>query len=518
MIFERASGTLLHPTSLPGPYGIGDIGPEAYRWVNFLASTGCGLWQILPLGPTGYGDSPYQCFSAFAGNPLLISPDLLLAEGLLKDDDLNETPDLPRDSVPFGAVIPYKLSILDRSYSYFQLNGPTKIIKEFDTFKQKESHWLDDFSLFMAIKEKQGGGPWIDWPDLLRKRDPGTLEAFMKENQTAIDRQAFQQFLFFRQWDRLRDHAHEQNILIVGDIPIFVAHDSADVWAHPELFFLDKDSNPTVVAGVPPDYFSPTGQLWGNPLYRWDVHAESGYSWWISRFNAVLSTVDIVRLDHFRGFAGYWEIPAGEKTAVKGKWVKGPGKHFLNKIRDALGELPIIAEDLGVITEDVVDMRETFNLPGMKILVFAFDTDANNIFLPHNYTRDYVVYTGTHDNDTTLGWYKRVDESERDFARRYLARDGHDISWDLVRTAWSSVAVFALAPMQDFLSLDNSARMNYPSTLGGNWNWRMPSEALNEFLRARITEVNTLYGRSTLKPLEEEREVGAESAENNIPN
>lgn len=506
MTFKRASGILLHPTSLPGPYGIGDIGFEAFHWVNFLASTGCGLWQILPLGPTGFGDSPYQCFSAFAGNPLLISPDLLSAEGLLKKGDLDNSLDLPLNTVDFGAVIPNKLSMLNRAYANYQSQGPSIIKSEFEAYKQKESHWLDDFSLFMAIKEKQGGGSWIDWPDPLRKRDPKAIETFKSQNLNAIESQAFRQFLFFRQWDRLRDHAHNHKIQIIGDIPIFVAHDSADVWAHPELFYMDEQSKPTVVAGVPPDYFSPTGQLWGNPLYRWDVHAEDGYSWWISRFKSVLSMVDIVRLDHFRGFSGYWEIPAGQETAVKGRWVKGPGEHFLNKIQEALVELPIIAEDLGVITEDVVAMRKAFNLPGMKVLVFAFNSDANNIFLPHNFTRDYVVYTGTHDNDTVLGWYKRVDDSERDFARRYLAREGYDISWDLIRAAWSSVAVFALAPMQDFLRLDNSARMNYPSKLGGNWNWRMLPEALNEPLRARIAELNTLYGRNIIKPLGRETE------------
>jgi 4-alpha-glucanotransferase len=362
----------------------------------------------------------------------------------------------------------------------------------------------------MAIKESRGGGPWIAWPDSLRKRDPKVLNAFKDQNRKLIERHAFRQFIFFRQWTKLLSHAHDKDIKIIGDIPIFVAHDSADVWANPELFYLDEERNPTFVAGVPPDYFSPTGQLWGNPLYNWKIHKEDGYSWWISRFGAVLSMVDIVRLDHFRGFAGYWEIPAGEETAVKGRWVPGPGKYFLNKIQDALGNLPIIAEDLGVITEDVEDMRVSFNLPGMKILVFAFDSDHSNIFLPHNYTNDYAVYTGTHDNDTVLGWYKRVEESERDFARKYLATDGHDISWDLIRTAWSSVGVFAIAPMQDFLSLDNKARMNYPSTLGGNWVWRMPPEALNEPLRARISDANTLYGRSSKKSLEIETEANTD--------
>jgi 4-alpha-glucanotransferase len=320
MTFERASGILLHPTSLPGPYGIGDIGPEAFRWIDFLASAKCSLWQVLPLGPTGYGDSPYQCFSAFAGNPFLVSPDALIAEGLLDPDDVVEDNHLPTDKVDFGAVIPYKLGILDRSFIQFQHNDLPEIKKEFEDFKEAEDHWLADFTLFMAIKEELGGGPWVKWPASYRKRDPKVLGDFKKEHAVALERHAYRQFLFFRQWDRLRAYAHEQEIQIIGDIPIFVAHDSADVWAHPELFYLDKEGNPTVVAGVPPDYFSPTGQLWGNPLYRWDVHAADGYSWWVSRLKAVLSTVDTVRLDHFRGFSGYWEIPAKEKTAIKGKW------------------------------------------------------------------------------------------------------------------------------------------------------------------------------------------------------
>ncbi len=498
MTFKRASGILLHPTSLPGPFGIGDLGPQAFRWVNFLAATGCGLWQVLPLGPTGYGDSPYQCFSAFAGNPLLVSPEALVDDNLLPPEAITLQTDLSVERVDFGKVIPYKLDLLDRSFHHFQKKAPAAIRKEFEAFKEREAHWLTDFALFMALKEAFGGGSWVEWPAPLRKREPKALHKFQKDHAVMVERHAYRQFLFFRQWQRLRAYAHAQNIQIIGDIPIFVAHDSADVWGHPELFFLDPDGNPTVVAGVPPDYFSPTGQLWGNPLYNWELHAADDYAWWKSRFRAVLSLVDIVRLDHFRGFAGYWEIPSSEETAIHGRWVPGPGKAFFYAIQKSLGDLPIIAEDLGVITEDVIELRETFGLPGMKVLVFAFDSDASNEFLPHNYTPDNVVYTGTHDNDTVLGWYQRVDEKERDFARRYLARDGHDISWDLIRTAWASVAVFALAPMQDFLSLDNRARMNYPSTLGGNWSWRMPGEATREPLRARIEELNTLYGRNTL--------------------
>ena len=500
MKFQRASGILLHPSSLPGPYGIGDLGPQAFQWVKFLSSAGCGLWQVLPLGPTGYGDSPYQCFSAFAGNPILVSPDALIGEDLLHEDDVIEKINFDFHKVDFGAVIPYKYGILDRSYKRFKSRGSELIKSDFLKFQEKETHWLSDFSVFMAIKEEFGGGPWINWPLPLRAREPKALIDFVTTHETAIERHKYRQFLFFRQWNRLKDYANSQNIKILGDIPIFVAHDSADVWAHPELFFMDETGNPTVVAGVPPDYFSPTGQLWGNPIYRWDIHATSDYDWWLSRFQAVLTMVDIVRLDHFRGFAGYWEIPANETTAINGRWVSGPGSNFFHKIKKGLGELPIIAEDLGVITDDVDELRETFALPGMKVLVFAFDGDASNDFLPHHYTRDSVVYTGTHDNDTALGWYKRSDKKARDYARRYLARDGHDISWDLIRAAWSSVSVFSIAPMQDFLSLDNEARMNYPSKLGGNWVWRMTEDAMSKHLIERIAEMNLLYGRDSSNP------------------
>ena len=447
-----------------------------------------------------------------------MSPDVLLTEDLLHPDDLVENK-FSKDRVDFGEVIPYKLGILDRAYNRFENTAQKKIQKAFRKFKSAQAQWLADFTLFMAIKEEFGGGPWVDWPDEFRQRNPDTLISFRKEHAVAIDRHAYRQFLFFWQWWKLREYAHKKGITIVGDIPIFVAHDSADVWAHPELFFLNEDGSPSVVAGVPPDYFSETGQLWGNPLYRWDVHAEDGYAWWLERFQGVLSMVDIVRLDHLRGFAGYWEIPGDAENAVEGRWVPGPGKDFMKKIEAGLKSyvtplttgLPIIAEDLGVITDDVEDLRTSFDLPGMKIMVFAFDDDANNVFLPHNYTSDYVVYTGTHDNDTVLGWYKRVDEDERDFARRYLARDGSDISWDLIRAAWGSVGIFAIAPLQDLLSLDNKARMNYPGSLGGNWTWRVRSKVLNDFLRARLYEVNLIYGRLLFDPEENESKLDNQS-------
>jgi len=495
MKFERSSGILLHPTSLPGPFGIGDIGSIAHEWVDFLAASGSSLWQVLPLGPTGYGDSPYQCFSAFAGNPYLISPDALIKDNLLTLDDIHDQPNFPTERVDFGDVIPYKIKLLKRAYDRFKDGSHPIIDAAFKAFKEVATYWLDDFSLFMTIKAAHGGGSWVDWPAPLRRRETSSLNSFRDAHADDIEEHAFWQFLFFRQWADLREHANRKGIQIIGDIPIFVAHDSADVWSHPELFYLDGNGQPTVVAGVPPDYFSPTGQRWGNPLYRWDLHTRDGYSWWLDRFRAVFSMVDIVRLDHFRGFSGYWEIPAEEETAVNGQWVPGPGAEVFEVVKEALGTLPIIAEDLGEITPDVIELRDRFKLPGMKILVFAFDSDAENEFLPHNYPSNCVVYTGTHDNDTSRGWYERIDEKTRDYARRYLARDGHDMAWDLIRTAWSSVAVFALAPMQDFLNLDNVARMNFPSTLGGNWVWRMSARALTDSLRRRLKEANLLYRR-----------------------
>ncbi len=495
MKFKRSSGILLHPTSLPGPYGIGDIGPKAHRWIEFLSGGGCGLWQVLPIGPTGYGDSPYQCFSSFAGNPLLISPDVLLKDDLLHPDDLYDRPCFPDERVDFGEVIPWKAGVLDRSFIRYQHTHSTPLAEEMEEFQANHSAWLPDFALFMALKEVHGGAPWPTWEKPLRDRQLEALAAARKQYEIAIQRQIYRQFLFFRQWSRLREHAHEKNIQIIGDIPIFVAHDSADVWANPALFYMEKDGMPTFVAGVPPDYFSPTGQLWGNPLYRWEVHAANGYDWWLTRIKATLDMVDIVRIDHFRGFSGYWEIPGKAKTAEKGRWVPGPGKDFFYKIRQSLGDLPIIAEDLGVITPDVVDLRDSFDLPGMRIFQFAFGNDPNDPFLPHNYIQNCVVYTGTHDNDTIRGWYERVPEKEKALYRQYLDRDGNNVSWDMIRGVWSSVAVFGLAPMQDFLSHGNEARMNYPGNPSGNWMWRMLTKDQSPELQAKIKEINYLYSR-----------------------
>jgi 4-alpha-glucanotransferase len=496
--FSRAGGILLHPSSLPGPYGIGDLGPQAYRFVDWLASTGCKLWQVLPLGPTGYGDSPYQCFSAFAGNPYLIGFDALMEDGLMRQDDFGTMPKFNPSRVDYGKLIPWKLALLQKAFS--RLKSASKPFhKEFEQFRVDNASWLDDFALFMSLKEARGGGPWSDWGKPLRRRERAAIEKGRADHQDDILRHSFYQFLFFRQWNKLRAYAKDRDVKIIGDIPIFIAYDSADAWANPELFFLDDESLPSVVAGVPPDYFSKTGQLWGNPLYRWDVHKESRYGWWLQRLRSVLNFVDVVRLDHFRGFAGYYEIPYGAVTAETGQWMTGPGRDFFTTVSRELGgtengSLPIIAEDLGVITPDVVELRDSFHLPGMKILQFGFVNPADP-FLPHNYVSHCVAYTGTHDNDTALGWLASAPEEERKFALRYLNSDGSDFAWDLIRAVWSSVAVCAIAPMQDVLSLGTEARMNFPSRLGGNWEWRMDEADLNVPLAKRLGEFNELYLR-----------------------
>ena len=501
MTFKRSSGILLHPSSLPGPYGIGDLGPQSYRFIDWLASTGCKLWQILPLGPTGYGDSPYQCFSAFSGNPYLLSPDEMLVDGLLTQDDLDAMKDLPASRVDFGLLIPKKLDLLQKAFSRFQ-SLPGDLRESFDSFCAENASWLDDFALFMALKDANGGGAWNGWPQALRSREKTAMAKARKELAEGILRYSFYQFLFFRQWNKVRAYAHEKGIQIIGDIPIFVAYDSVDVWARPDLFFLDKNGNPTVVAGVPPDSFSETGQLWGNPLYNWEVHKMEKYAWWLSRVGASLQLMDILRLDHFRGFAGYYEIPAGNTTAQNGHWVPAPGQDFFRALANNLGNgltisgagLPIIAEDLGYITPDVIELRDAFDLPGMKVLQFSF-SGPENPFLPHNYTPHCVAYTGTHDNNTSLGWFVAASDHEREFAKRYLDVDGHDFAWDLIRAVWKSVAVFAIAPMQDVLGLGGEARMNFPSKLGGNWEWRMNESDLREDFADGLRDLNWLTNR-----------------------
>jgi 4-alpha-glucanotransferase len=496
MTNERVGGVLLHPTSLPGPDGIGDLGPQAYRWLDWLASAGCRLWQVLPLGPTGYGDSPYQCFSAFAGNPYLVSPELLLKDGLLRETDLADRPGFPVDRVDYGPVIQWKLTLLDRAYEHYQSQSPAALCAEFETFQAQEFNWLSDFALFMAIKEAQGGVSWEHWPEPLRQRAPQVLQ--QARQSEAVQRHAFRQFLFFRQWNALRAYAHSQGLKIVGDAPIFVAYDSADAWANPHLFYLNEEGLPTVVAGVPPDYFSSTGQLWGNPLYRWEVHAQSDYAWWLARLRAIFKQVDLVRLDHFRGFAGYWAVPYGNLTAEIGEWRPGPGQQFFAAIREALGDLPIIAEDLGVITPDVIEMRDAFNLPGMRIFQFGFGSPRDP-FLPHNYVRNCVAYTGTHDNDTVRGWYKTAPKKEQRLARKYLNATERNLPWAMIRMLWASVANTVVAPMQDLLALGPEARMNFPGKPAGNWGWRVGEEHLSAELGKKLLEFNTLYNRLDAK-------------------
>ena len=490
---DRSSGVILHPTSLPGPYGIGDLGSVAHEWVDRLAATGTGLWQTLPVGPTGYGDSPYQCFSAFAGNVNLISPDLLVADGLI---DSPAAPDFPSAYVDYGTVIPWKQGIVGAAFAHFRNGGGDPALADaFDRFRSEQT-WLDDYAEFMAIKAVHGGGTWQDWPDELRLRTPAALTDAREVLAHEIEGIRFSQFLFFRQWDSLHRHARDRGIRIVGDIPIFVAGDSADVWSNPELFLLDENRRPTVVAGVPPDYFSETGQLWGNPLYDWDYHAETGYAWWIERLKATFSIADIVRIDHFRAFADYWVIPAGSETAIIGEWTNGPGVAFFDAIRADLGDLPIIAEDLGELSPKVPVLLDQVGFPGMRVLTFAFSSDESDPFLPHNYPIEAIAYTGTHDNDTTLGWWESTPESEREFAARYLSVDRNDPVTGFLEALWGSRAMFAIAPLQDLLRLDGSGRMNVPGTTDDNWQWRLrPDQFEDDSVMKGLRDLNERYGR-----------------------
>ena len=501
---KRQSGVLLHPTSPPGPYGIGDLGPGAYKFVDFLVAAGQSLWQVLPLGPTGYGDSPYACYSAFAGNTLLVSPKQLIAEGLL---DSAPTASGNATKVDFGEAHKLKDQILRGAHERYTRTTDTTLRSAFETFAQQQAHWLEDYALFRALKDAHGGVAWNEWEPALVRRTPSALERARDELREQVEAHMFYQFLFFRQWFALKSYANEHGIKIVGDLPIFVAQDSADVWTNPEQFKLDKDGKPIVVAGVPPDYFSSTGQLWGNPLYNWERMLADGFKWWIERVRATLTVVDIARVDHFRGFAACWEIPGGDKTAERGQWVEAPGKELFTAIRKTLGELPIIAEDLGVITPDVVALREEFGFPGMRILQFGFGGDSKNIDLPHNYVPNVVAYSGTHDNDTTVGWFQSVAgegstrtaqqiERERTFCLNYLNTDGEEIHWDFIRGVLASVANTAIIPLQDLLGLGTKARMNLPNSTEGNWAWRFEAGALTDEVADRLKQLTELYGRN----------------------
>ncbi len=494
---SRTSGILLHITSLPTPFGIGDLGPGACRFVDFLQTAGQGVWQVLPLGPTGYGDSPYQPLSVFAGNPLLLSPEMMVADGWLPESEL-EAPDFPEHRIDYAAVMTWKQALLQRAYGYFQAQASPEQHAAVIAFRTQQQHWLNDYALFAALKARFQSS-WTDWGPELVRREPATLAHWRTELATEIALEAFKQFQFFRQWAALRHYAHERGVHLMGDMPLFVAHDSADVWTHQEYFHLDSNGQPTMVAGVPPDYFSTTGQRWGNPLYRWEVLAALDYGFWVERLRLLLSLVDQVRLDHFRGLESYWEISAKEPTAVNGRWVTAPGHELLETLRTTLGELPLIAEDLGFITPPVYALRDAFALPGMAVLQFAFESDGNDlgdsVLLPHNHHHSMVVYTGTHDNDTTVGWWQDRSEAQRAFTCRYLHTHAETIHWDLIRCALASVARLAVIPLPDLLGMGSEARMNRPSLAANNWTWRYTEEALTADLAQRLHELSTLYGR-----------------------
>jgi 4-alpha-glucanotransferase len=498
----------LHFTSLPGRFGIGDLGPCACEFADFLSAAGQKLWQVLPLNPTGYGDSPYQCFSAFAGNPMLLSLERLREQGLLQQAELNQSPAFPEDFVDYGPVIKFRMAVLRRAAQVFFADASSADRAAFEHFCESASPWLNDYALFMACKDVHQGIMWTLWEPEIRRREQRAVSEWSARLATELQAYKYWQFEFFRQWERLKIYCQQCGIRFMGDIPIYVAHDSADVWAHPNLFHLDDQGRPTVVSGVPRDYFSATGQLWGNPIYRWDLLAANGFQWWIERFRASFALFDMARLDHFRGFESYWEVPASETTAMHGRWVKGPGENLLSALQNALGELPIVAENLGVITPPVEKLRKQFGLPGMSLLQFAFGTDPQGpSFRPHNYSRDLAAYTGGHDNDTTVGWWSssgagdstRTPEDvrkERAFARAYLNMgDDDDINWVMIRAILASVADVAIVPLQDVLGLGTEARMNLPGKVSGNWKWRYRPGALNKELSNRLRSLVTLYDR-----------------------
>ena len=502
MSFQRASGVLLHPTSLPSRFGIGDLGQAAYEFVDFLASSGQTLWQVLPLGPTGYEHSPYiMNFSTFAGNPLLIDLDQLVAEGLLKAEELTPLDGVDPERVDFDRVIAHKTHFLKLAHDRFLTARSPDQQAKFDQFCEEQASWLNDFVLFMALFDASGGKSWNHWDSAIARREPSALQAQREALKAQIQYQQFVQFKFFEQWQKLRQYANDKAIKIIGDISIYVCHNSSDVWAAPDLFKLDPDTlEPAFIAGVPPDYFSETGQLWGNPVYDWDKAEKTDFAWWIKRFQVTLQYVDIVRVDHFRGFEAYWQVPAGEATAINGEWIEAPGEKFFKALGEALGDLPILAEDLGIITPEVEALRDRFDFPGMRILMFAFGDDPDNAYLPHHYTRNTVVYPGTHDNDTAIGWWQQASDTEKQFLARYSGYHSpeaiEDINWLLIRTALASVADLAILPLQDLLGLDGRSRMNDPSHNDGNWRWRYrSSELLTQSLSDRLMSLTKLYSR-----------------------
>ncbi len=509
---RRASGVLLHPTSLPGPHGIGDIGPAACRFADWLAAAGQGLWQVLPLGPTGYGNSPYMCLSAFAGNHLLISLERLLERGLLDADDVEPPPDLPAERVDFERVAPWKESLLRKAFERFGDGTDPGERDAFFAFCEEHAAWLEDYALFMALKAAHDGRLWTDWEPGAARRAADALVGWRERLAGTVAWHKFLQFEFHRQWAALRAYCAGRGIRLIGDTAIYVAHDSAEVWANPELFHLEDDGSPRVVAGVPPDYFSATGQRWGNPIYRWDRMAETDFDWWVRRLRADFEKTDFLRLDHFRGFEAYWEVPAAEPVATHGRWVEGPGAAFFERTGARLAELGVeprlIVEDLGVITPEVDRLRDRFGFPGMRILQMAFGSDPKaSEYLPHNYLRNGVVYTATHDHNTTVGWFTAEPgtqstqsaaeiESERAAARRYANSDGREIHWDFIRLALGSVAAMAIFPLQDVLGLGTEARMNRPGSGAGNWVWRCLPDALGDAPAERLAALTSTYERN----------------------
>lgn len=499
---ERYAGILLHPTSFPGPYGIGDLGKGAYDFIDFLAKSGMTIWQVLPLGHTGFGDSPYQPFSSFAGQPYIISIDHLRELNLLYDSDFQDMPQWNPEDICYGDVISFKTGLLHKAYERFTdtsvpdgFSSNPELMEAYHKFTE-DSDWLEDYALFMAGKDYHNGQPWYMWEDSLKNPNVKERKEWLKKLDKEIGYYKFIQFLFYYEWMKLKKYANDHGVSIIGDIPIFVAWDSVDVWVHKDLFLLDSEGYPTVVAGVPPDYFSATGQLWGNPLYNWEQHTKTGYEWWFNRIRHQLMLTDYLRIDHFRGFDKFWAVPYGEPTAINGKWVEAPGVNFFTNLEATLGyHIPIIAEDLGEIDRSVIELRDKFGLPGMKILQFAFENPNENNFLPHNHIRNCVCYTGTHDNDTTLGWYKNAYEASRDKLRRYYSTDASDVCWVFIRACFGSVANMAIVPMQDVLELDSWARLNKPGVGEGNWSWRYKQEALTEHLASRLFETAKMFGR-----------------------
>lgn len=489
MKFPRSSGILLHPTSLAGEFGIGDLGPAAFRFVDFLAKAGQTWWQMLPLVATGYGNSPYSAYSTFAGNTLLVSPEKLVEDEFLEQTVIDNRPQFPPDRVDYGTVIEWKRWLIDRAFESFAPGD------EYDRFVRENAFWLDDYALFRALREAHGHKTWDSWPDKLKYREPNALVDTAKEHEAAVTREKFAQFVFYKQLSELKTHANGRGVYLIGDIPIFVSHDSADVWCNQEIFKLNDDGSPKFVSGTPPDYFSTTGQKWGNPLFDWDAMAKTNFDWWTARVAWALKWADVARLDHFIGFVRTWEIPAEDDTAENGQWIDVPGRELFATLKERLGDVALIAEDLGSMTPEVEKLRDDLELPGMRILQYGFGGDSNNRDLPHNYVRNCVAYTGTHDNDTTAGWWRTAPKNVREHCRKYLNTLSRNICGEMVRALFASVADIAILPLQDVLGLGSETRINTPGTSGGNWEWRVDETELTDEVATRLSDLTGLYGR-----------------------